>query len=113
MSVSAPTLTAERCLHHPLREAVARCVECRQVFCRECITEHDDRIVCSACLKKLIAQSDSTRWTLGKLFAPMPVAIGLIIAWLFFYLAGRVFISIPARYHEGTVWLNPAEMTEE
>jgi len=63
-------------------------------------------------LKKLIAQSDPTRRTLGKLFAPMPVAIGLIIAWLFFYLAGRVFISIPARYHEGTVWLNPAEMEE-
>ena len=35
------------------REAVARCPECTQFFCRECITEHDDRVLCSACLKKL------------------------------------------------------------
>lgn len=48
-----PALIHQRCFNHATREAVARCPECSQFFCRECITEHDDRVICSACLKKL------------------------------------------------------------
>ena len=49
-------LAHQRCFNHAVREAVARCPECGQCFCRECITEHDDRVVCAACLKKLTRQ---------------------------------------------------------
>ena len=45
-------LAHQRCFHHSLREAVARCPECRQFYCRECVTEHDDRMFCAACLRK-------------------------------------------------------------
>ncbi|MFN7139481.1 MAG: rhomboid family protein, partial [Limisphaerales bacterium] len=46
-------LTQQHCLNHFTREAAARCPECKQFFCRECITEHDDRVICAGCLRKL------------------------------------------------------------
>ena len=46
-------LTFQRCFNHAAREAVARCPACGHYFCRECITEHDDRVICAACLRKL------------------------------------------------------------
>ena len=44
------TLTASKCRLHPDREAVARCVGCETLYCRECVAEHDGRMLCSACL---------------------------------------------------------------
>jgi formylmethanofuran dehydrogenase subunit E len=41
-----------RCQRHPGREAAARCPSCQQSFCRECITEHEGRMLCLACLTK-------------------------------------------------------------
>jgi hypothetical protein len=29
---------------------------------------------------------------------------GLLLAWLFFYYAGRVLILLPSAIHEGTEW---------
>jgi hypothetical protein len=31
-------------------------------------------------------------------------ALGVLAAWFFFYLAGEVLLSIPASFHEGTLW---------
>ena len=97
-------LIHQRCFHHSAREAVARCPECRHFYCRECITEHDDRVICSACLKRLTAQPARRRFTFAWLFPVMELTIGFGIAWLFFYFLGAMLLSIPSRYHEGTVW---------
>ena len=35
-----------RCLFHPLREAAARCPHCGGTFCRECVTDEDDKLAC-------------------------------------------------------------------
>ena len=43
-------LLHQRCFNHMLREAVACCPECRRYFCRECVTEHEDKVLCAACL---------------------------------------------------------------
>ena len=99
-------LLHQRCFHHSLREAVARCPECRQFYCRECITEHDDRVICAACLRKLtvqvVAQSSSFAW-----LAPLSqAALGLAIVFLFFYCFGSALLLIPSQYHEGTVWID-------
>ena len=51
-------LFQQRCLHHLSREAACRCPVCRSYFCRECVTEHDDRLVCAGCLKKMHAPSE-------------------------------------------------------
>ena len=55
-------LSLQRCRNHAEREAVARCPGCGHHFCRECVTEHDDRILCAACLRKLTACELPNLW---------------------------------------------------
>ena len=100
---------AQRCLHHPLREAVARCPECGQFFCRECITEHDDRVVCSSCLRKLTATVEKKRGNFAPVWRVSAAIIGLLVAWVFFFLIGRMLVNIPTKFHEGTVWRSEME----
>jgi hypothetical protein len=97
-------LTANRCLHHPVREAVARCPECGQFYCRECITEHDDRVVCSSCLKRLTAKTETKRRDLGPFWRVSAAVMGVLIAWLFFFVVGRILVNIPSSFHEGTIF---------
>lgn len=80
----------QRCANHPGREAAARCPECRSFFCRECVTEHEGRVLCAACIRKLtVARAVPRRALLRNLAAVVPVGLGLLAAWLFFYLLGR------------------------
>ncbi len=97
-------LLTHRCLHHPVREAVARCPECAQFFCRECITEHDDRVICSSCLKKLTTRTETKRRSWAPLARVSVACASLLVAWLFFFLIGRLLLNIPTSFHEGTVW---------
>ncbi|HXT10818.1 MAG TPA: rhomboid family protein [Candidatus Angelobacter sp.] len=96
-------LLQQRCFNHASREAVARCPECSRFFCRECITEHDDRAVCSACLKKLV-QPPIARRRLLKVFRGAQFLAALLIAWFFFFAIGESLLRIPASFHEGTLW---------
>jgi hypothetical protein len=85
-----------RCHNHPEREAVARCVTCGRFYCRECITEHHDRMICSACLK-----STSERKRGRRLFSAVVTAFrvigGALVLWLSFYSLGRVLVHIPSQ----------------
>ena len=97
-------LLTQRCLHHPAREAVARCPECGLFFCRECVTEHEDRVVCSSCLKRLQTPRQARRRGLAPLWRIGAALCGALFAWLFFYAAGRMLASTPAAFHEGAIW---------
>lgn len=99
-----PLLHQQRCLNHESREAAARCPECRQYYCRECVTEHDDRVICTSCLKKLVKPKITARLRLDILLKLMQAAFGLIVAWLFFFLIGSFLLSAPSSFHEGTLW---------
>jgi hypothetical protein len=94
----------QRCFNHALREAVARCPECGRFFCRECITEHDDRVVCSACLARLARTPPARRPVLVRLSRSLQCAAGFIVAWFFFFLIGHVLLKTPSSFHEGTLW---------
>lgn len=89
------------CLNHPLREAVAICKECARSFCRECIAEHDDRLICASCLQKLTraAVKPARRWprALGALVKSI---VGFVLAWLCFYSVGRSLVQMPSTFHE-------------
>lgn len=99
------TLTHQHCFNHAAREAVARCPECLQCFCRECITEHDDRVLCTACLKKLARTMPFTKHPVFlKILQLAQCAFGILIAWFFFFLIGERLLKIPATFHEGTLW---------
>jgi hypothetical protein len=91
-------------LNHSLREAVARCPECQRYFCRECVTEHDDRLICAACLKKLSRPAAARRVRWAGLLLAGEFVVGILTAWLFFYAVGRNLLAIPDSFHEGTVW---------
>ena len=100
-----PTLAHQRCFHHSLREAVARCPECRQFYCRECITEHDERVICASCLRKLSAPAATPSFRASWLFAAIPGALGFAMALFFFYTIGEMLLNVPASYHEGSIWV--------
>ena len=97
-------LVHQRCFNHATREAVARCPECAQFFCRECVTEHDDRVICSACLKKLVRVPLLKRPAFTGTLRAGQSLLGLLVAWFFFYLVGTALLALPSDFHEGTLW---------
>jgi len=100
-------LALQRCFNHAGREAVARCPECGHCFCRECITEHDDRVVCAACLKRMTQRPGARRTFLVRLARLAQCAFGFLVAWFLFFLAGETLLKLPASFHEGTLWQAP------
>jgi hypothetical protein len=102
--VTTVSVTEQRCLRHPAREAVARCPQCRQFFCRECITEHDDRVLCADCLAKLLRASHERTSALAPIASGLLGFIGIATAWAFFYVLGETLARAPTSFHEGTVW---------
>ncbi len=99
-----PNLLQQRCFNHATREAVARCPECGRDFCRECVTEHDDRVVCSSCLSRLARTQPARRPAFVGLARLVQCLAGLLIAWFFFFLIGESLLRIPAQFHDGTLW---------
>jgi len=97
-------LIHQRCFNHALREAAARCPECGHFYCRECITEHEDRVICATCLGKLAAPRLTERRAFIGIVRTAQLLIGLFTTCLFFYLCGRVLLSIDSSVHEGTIW---------
>lgn len=97
------TVVQSHCLLHPDREAVARCPECRRPCCRECVVEHEGRLLCARCLGRLASPVavPRTRPALGWLSAPVQVLFGLGLLWGLFYLLGRLLLRIPSEWHEG------------
>ncbi len=84
-------LAQQRCFRHDLREAAGRCPSCRRYYCRECLTEHDRRLLCVACLAKLpVSALPPVRrpWRLDYLF-PL---LGLLLAFTLFYWLGQTLI---------------------
>jgi hypothetical protein len=99
-----PGLTYQRCFNHSAREAVARCPACARFYCRECVTEHDDRVICAACLKKLVRVPFTQRGGFVGLVRAVQLAGGLFVLLLFFYLLGQSLLAVPSSFHDGTVW---------
>lgn len=98
------SLAHQRCFNHAAREAVARCPECGRFFCRECVTEHEDRLICAVCLRRQVRRPLTQRgWFVMALRCGQVVA-AVFVAWLFFRLAGEALLLLPGSFHEGTLW---------
>jgi hypothetical protein len=86
-------LALERCTIHAAREAVCRCPLCARYYCRECVTEHKERLVCAACLARETAANSHTGrggWFMASLFTLM----GFVLASLCFFGAGQFLVLI-------------------
>jgi hypothetical protein len=100
--MSRPALQ-QRCWNHEAREAVCRCPQCGRSFCRECVTEHESRLLCAACLRNVLPPAASRS---GKRRGLGGVAITLasvMLAWAIFFCAGESLITIMER-SERTSW---------
>jgi hypothetical protein len=94
----------QRCFNHALREAAAPCPECQRVFCRECIIEHADRMICAGCLQRTLVAGQNRRARSALAFLSLQFASAFIVLWLFFYSLGVAIFRLPTSFHEGTLW---------
>ena len=99
-------VAAEKCWNHYEREAVARCPECGHPYCRECVVEHDDRLICAGCLARLTSPLTKARrqWSFRPLGRVVGMVLGLLVTWFIFFSIGRMLLSIPDRFHADTLW---------
>lgn len=97
-------LIDQRCFNHSLREAAARCPECGRCFCRECVTEHEDRLICAACLRRMVKPRFTQRGFFVFAVRVVQFGVGLFAVWMFFYLLGETLARIPSPFHEDSVW---------
>ncbi len=88
-------LVEQRCFHHASREAVVRCPVCRRYFCRECVTEHDGRMICAECGTAKTAEPAHGASMAGWMVTG---AGGFLLAWLIFYYLGLILARIPADF---------------
>ena len=98
---SPPPLHQTRCFNHLQREAVARCPGCQKFYCRECVTEHDGRLLCRACVGRAAEETGarSAAWrSLGT--GVLRIAAGLLLLYAVFSSVGRVLQTLPNQFHE-------------
>ncbi len=108
-----PALALQRCLNHTSREAVARCPECAQFYCRECITEHDERVICAACLQKIVQTATPVVRRRVNLWPVFQMTSGVVVACCAFYLLGRLLLALPDSFHDGSLWQMDYSSAEE
>ena len=90
----------QRCWNHEAREAVCRCPECGRSFCRECVTEHEARLLCASCLAA-VARTRQSRSAGMRRLVPAAMALGgMLLAWTVFYGAGEALILLTNRMEQ-------------
>lgn len=97
------SLVAQRCFTHQSRGASGRCPGCIRFYCRECLTEHEGRVLCTRCLHALnrpalLPKIGAGGWSMRLVGA----VLGLFAGYLFFLLIGRLFLFLPPSFHDGS-----------
>lgn len=106
-----PSVIQQRCFNHAGREAVALCPECDRTYCRECVTEHGDRVLCATCLETVAAHGPTAkRFLWAGLFFQGLVAVAVL--WLLFYGLGTGLMALPSEFHDTSLWLGSIESVE-
>lgn len=94
-------LHQQRCKIHPAREAMARCPSCGGDFCRECINDHDGRMLCADCIRQVKAAVETPADTeQSGLRLAVYCALCVLGVWSLLYFAGRILLLVPMETHE-------------
>lgn len=100
----ATDLSNQRCFNHGLREAVARCPGCGRFFCRECVTEHESRVLCVHCLPGGACQAKTRLFRLRTLWGLCSFVVSVLLIWFVVYAVGQGLLMLPSSFHEKVVW---------
>jgi len=98
---------ARRCRIHPAREAAARCPECARFYCRECVSEHDDRLLCRECLARHAAPATAGTGLWRPLARGALALAGLLAAWAACGLYGRFLLKFEPATHDSGLHAPP------
>lgn len=93
----------QRCWNHESREAVCRCPLCGRSFCRECVTEHESRLLCAGCLKAAAQIAGPPRSRIRRAAPVWMTVAGVILAWATFFAAAESLVTITER-SESVAW---------
>ena len=94
------SLTLTRCFNHGQREAVARCPSCRRHYCRECVTEHDHKLLCASCIEALASTQSATERRPWPIIPTLQLFVALFVLWISFYGVGRALLLVPSQFHQ-------------
>jgi uncharacterized paraquat-inducible protein A len=97
------SVAKRRCRNHIERQAACRCPGCGFDFCRECVTEHDERLLCSRCMAQLTGSIQEPSRSAALRTLAQAVA-GIVAAFLFFFLAGELTSMVVSPSHEVRAW---------
>jgi len=101
--MSDERLLRQRCANHELREAVCRCPQCRRSLCRECVTDHEGRLICASCLR-IEARNAVTPRRRGRRLKEIGIGVaGVFLAWALYFGAAQSLITITER-SERAAW---------
>lgn len=97
------SIAHQRCWNHAAREASCRCPACKHFFCRECVTEHDTRLLCASCVSAISRGHRGARSHFSGFLGPVA---GLLLAAAVFYTTARV-ITQSGSYKDEQRWRTP------
>jgi hypothetical protein len=82
------------CWNHPVRGAVCACPVCRRSFCRECVSEHDSRLLCASCIQAAVAAPvPSSGRRIARLLVPALALASTLFAWAIFFSLGQIIME--------------------
>jgi hypothetical protein len=90
----------QRCWNHEAREAASRCPACGRSYCRECVSEHEGRLLCAACLSGVTGGRGAGAGRVGKLAAAAMIAAAILLAWLTYWVAGESVMAVIRRMQQ-------------
>ena len=96
-------IAEKRCPNHREREAAALCPRCTNLYCRECVTEHEGRVLCAACLAEMAGAVSAARRHVSLVRSVAAIA-SFMLVWFCFLALGRVLLELPDAFHEGEIW---------
>ncbi len=84
----------QKCVLHPSRSAAGRCPECEEYYCRECITEHEGRVICASCLEEVTGDEAEEEFDWSLLLEVLKATGGFFLCWFFFYAIAQLLLKI-------------------
>jgi hypothetical protein len=93
----------QRCWNHEGREAVCLCPLCRRSFCRECVSEHESRLLCALCLQALLQAAKPRTRSMPRVAMAALALGGVLFTWIVFFSLGEALMTLSVR-SEQTLW---------